>query len=44
MTNILLTDDHPIIRAGLKRFISDYLAHAVIDEGYDGDSALICSG
>lgn len=39
MINILLTDDHPIIRAGLKRFISDYLAQSVIDEAYDGDSA-----
>ncbi len=39
MANILLTDDHPIIRAGLKRFISDYFAHSVIDEAEDGDSA-----
>ncbi len=39
MTNILLIDDHPIIRVGLKTFISAYLAHAVIDEAYDGDSA-----
>jgi DNA-binding NarL/FixJ family response regulator len=39
MINILLTDDHPIIRAGLKRFILDYIAHSVIDEADDGDSA-----
>ena len=40
MINILLADDHVIIRAGLRIFISDYIAHSVIDEVGDGDSAL----
>lgn len=39
MVNILLADDHAIIRAGLKIFISDHIAHAVIDEAADGDTA-----
>ncbi|MEJ7626871.1 MAG: response regulator transcription factor [Ferruginibacter sp.] len=37
--NILLADDHLIIRTGLKRFISSYIEQAVIDEAIDGDSA-----
>ena len=39
MINILLADDHGIIRTGLKIFISNYIAHSVIDEAHDGDSA-----
>ena len=39
MINILLADDHGIIRTGLKIFISNYIAHSIIDEAYDGDSA-----
>lgn len=39
MKTILLADDHLIIRAGLKIFISNYFVHAVIDEASDGDSA-----
>ena len=39
MTNILLADEHTIIRAGLKIFISNYLPHSIIDEAWDGDSA-----
>jgi two-component system invasion response regulator UvrY len=39
MVNVLLADDHAIIRAGLKIFIENYLSHAVIDEAWDGDSA-----
>lgn len=37
--NILLADDHVIIRTGLKRFISSYIVGANIDEAIDGDSA-----
>ncbi len=40
MTKILLADDHAIIRTGLKTFISAHLPHAVIDEAFDGTSAL----
>ncbi|MDB5222841.1 MAG: DNA-binding response regulator [Chitinophagaceae bacterium] len=40
MTRILLTDDHEILRAGLKLFIDDLVPHAVVDEAWDGDSAL----
>lgn len=39
MIKILLADDHTIIRTGLKLFISNYIAHAVIDEADDGNSA-----
>ncbi|MDB5199319.1 MAG: DNA-binding response regulator [Chitinophagaceae bacterium] len=40
MTRILLTDDHEILRAGLKLFIDDLVPYAVVDEAWDGDSAL----
>lgn len=40
MVNILLADDHLIIRAGLKLFIQNYIAHSVIDEAWDGKSAI----
>ena len=40
MPNILLVDDHSIVRTGLKLLIQDFLAHATIDEAHDGDSAL----
>lgn len=40
MINILLADDHVIIRAGLKTFISNYIAHSVIDEVGEGNDAL----
>jgi DNA-binding NarL/FixJ family response regulator len=37
--NILLADDHVIIRTGLKKFIQNHIADSVIDEAFDGDSA-----
>ncbi len=40
MPDILLVDDHSIVRTGLKLLIHDFLAHSNIDEAYDGDSAL----
>lgn len=40
MPDILLVDDHSIVRTGLKLLIQDFLAHANIDEAYDGNSAL----
>jgi len=39
MINILLADDHAIIRAGLKIFIKNLMPHSNIDEAWDGDSA-----
>src|ERR1035437_9408504 len=39
MIKILLTDDHAIIRAGLKILIEKSVPHSVIDEAWDGDSA-----
>jgi DNA-binding NarL/FixJ family response regulator len=39
MIKILLADDHAIIRAGLKIFIENTIAHSVIDEADDGDCA-----
>lgn len=35
----LLVDDHSIIRTGLKIVISNFVAHSIIDEACDGDSA-----
>ena len=40
MTRILLADDHEIIRSGLKLFINNMIPHCVIDEAWDGCSAL----
>ncbi len=40
MINILLADDHAIIRAGIKIFIDNYLPDAVIEEASDGASAI----
>ncbi len=39
MINILLADDHTIIRTGLKLFIANYIAHSVIDEADNGNAA-----
>jgi len=39
MINILIADDHTIIRTGLKLFIANYIAHSVIDEAVDGNTA-----
>ena len=38
MPDILLVDDHSIVRTGLKLLIHDFLPHSLIDEAYDGDS------
>jgi two-component system invasion response regulator UvrY len=40
MPDILLVDDHSIVRTGLKLLINDFLSHANIDEANDGESAL----
>ncbi len=40
MNNILLVDDHYIVRTGLKLLIHDFLPHAKVDEAHNGDSAL----
>ncbi len=39
MVNILLADDHTIIRTGLKLFITSHIPRSVIDEAWDGSSA-----
>lgn len=39
MQNILLVDDHAIIRAGLKIYIEGIIPFSVIDEASDGDMA-----
>lgn len=39
MINILLADDHAIIRTGLKIFIENFVPHSLIDEAWDGDTA-----
>ncbi len=40
MADILLVDDHSIVRTGLKLLIQDFLPHSNIDEAHNGDSAL----
>ncbi|MEO6894158.1 MAG: response regulator transcription factor [Ginsengibacter sp.] len=40
MPDILLVDDHSIVRTGLKLLINDFLPHTKIDEAKDGESAL----
>lgn len=39
MINILLADDHAILRAGLRIFISNHFSHSIIDETDNGDAA-----
>ncbi len=39
MKNILLVDDHAIIRTGLKLYIETIIPFSVIDEASDGDTA-----
>jgi DNA-binding NarL/FixJ family response regulator len=39
MPQLLLVDDHSIVRAGLKLLIEDFLPHTIIHEAEDGDSA-----
>ncbi len=40
MPNLLLVDDHYIIRIGIKQVIESFLFKSTIDEAHDGDSAL----
>lgn len=39
MPDLLLADDHTVIRSGLKALINRFLSHSTIDEAADGDSA-----
>jgi two-component system, NarL family, invasion response regulator UvrY len=39
MFNILLVDDHSIVRTGLKILIDSHLPNCKIEEAFDGDSA-----
>ena len=40
MPNLLLVDDHSIIRTGLKGLIETFLPHAKIEEASEGDTAM----
>lgn len=40
MTKILIADDHPVIRSGLKHIIQSNIANTAIDESHNGISAL----
>ena len=40
MQNLLLIDDHSIIRTGLKGLIESFMPHTKIEEASDGDSAM----
>ncbi len=39
MPNLLLVDDHSVIRTGMKIIIQNFVPHSKIDEAEDGDSA-----
>jgi len=39
MIKILIADDHPMVREGLKMYIQNVVAHASVEEACDGDSA-----
>lgn len=39
MPNLLLADDHSVVRKGMKIIIENFLPHTTIDEAHDGDSA-----
>ena len=39
MVKILIADDHPIIRMGLKIVIKNNVPHSTVEEAFDGDSA-----
>ncbi|HXS55145.1 MAG TPA: response regulator transcription factor [Hanamia sp.] len=39
MPDLLIVDDHAIVRTGLKMVVQDFLAQCNIDEAEDGDSA-----
>ncbi len=43
MINILIADDHPIVREGLKRVISECADLEVVDEAKDGQEAVLKS-
>jgi two-component system invasion response regulator UvrY len=40
MIKILIADDHPIVRAGLKQYVSDTVDMIVADEASNGEEAL----
>jgi two-component system invasion response regulator UvrY len=40
MKRFLLVDDHVVVRSGIKVLLSDIYKPAVIDEAYDGESAI----
>jgi len=40
MPHLLLADDHPVIRKGLKGIINKFLPRSTIDEAGDGDAVL----
>ena len=40
MPDILIVDDHSIVRTGLKLLIQNFLPHCKIEEAHDGNSAL----
>ena len=39
MPDLLIVDDHAIVRTGIKMVVQDFLAHCNVDEAEDGDSA-----
>ena len=43
MIHILIADDHPIVREGLKRVISECADLEVVDEAKDGQEAILKS-
>ncbi len=38
---VLLVDDHPVVRAGLRAMLADFPGVTVVAEAADGDAALV---
>jgi YesN/AraC family two-component response regulator len=43
MIHVLIADDHPIVREGLKRVISECIDLEVVEEAKDGHEAVLKS-
>ncbi len=41
MVRVLLVDDHPVVRKGMKAILEDHMGSITVEEAGDGDSALV---
>jgi DNA-binding NarL/FixJ family response regulator len=44
MARVLLVDDHPVVRKGLKAILEDHMGAVAVEEAGDGDTALAVLG